>query len=90
MLTQYFQGVFNREGLLKSVLSWKDSLGDFDTVSHRDLWTPELGVWLSEVRLDGVTLSPPIEPEDKDKVELYILCSYNAIPILTAIYSIHI
>jgi len=60
--------VFSREKLLKCVLSWTDKLGDIDPATHNDLWTPELGAWLSEVRLDGVKLSPPTQPDDKDKV----------------------
>ena len=63
--------MFDREGLLKCVLSWKEGLENVELTSRGDLWTPELGAWLSEVRLDGVTLSPPIEPEDKDKVRMY-------------------
>ncbi len=64
----FLQGVFDREGLLKHVLLWKESLESVQAVNHVDIWTPGLGAWLSEVRLDGVILSPPIEPADADKV----------------------
>ncbi len=62
------QGVFDREGLLKHVLSWKESLESVQPANHGDIWTPELGAWLSEVRLDGIILSPPVEPADHEKV----------------------
>lgn len=32
-----------------------------------ELWTPELGKWLADVRLDGASLSPPSPLSDGDK-----------------------
>lgn len=66
----FSQGVFARERLLRCVLSWKSRLGSYKTTDHGELWTPKLGEWLSSVRLDGVTLSPSVDPGESDKQRL--------------------
>ena len=62
--------MFDRESLLRCVLAWKAKLESCKITDHGDLWTPELGAWLSSVRLDGVTLSPPVDPAESDKQRL--------------------
>ena len=69
----FSQGVFDRESLLRCVLAWKAKLESCKITGRGDPWTPELGAWLSAARLDGVTLSPPVDPTESDKQRLAVL-----------------
>lgn len=65
--------MFDRESLLRIILSWKTRLESNEILDSGDLWTPELGAWLSSVRLDGVSLSPPVEPAESERKSLSVL-----------------
>ena len=55
------QGVVKKERLLELVLAWKERVeGGLGELPKRGPdWSAALGQWLSEIRMDGVKVTPP-------------------------------